>query len=78
MIEFYTVENTGWSGGVSWFHTGGTDINPLRFTAESEARIYAEEQKKELDQDSTLWRVVHTTIVRTDNKEVTTRVWSMI
>jgi len=25
-LEFWTVENTGWSGGISWFKTGGTEI----------------------------------------------------
>ena len=30
-IEWWEVENTGWSGGVSWFRTGGTNGDPRRF-----------------------------------------------
>lgn len=78
MIEFYTVENTGWSGGVSWFHVGGTNMKPLRFKLKSEALTYTTEKKKELDEDTTLWRIVHTTIVRMENKEIITREWSVI
>lgn len=78
MIQFYTVENTGWSGGISWFTTGGTDVNPLRFKVESEAITYAKRAKAELDQDTTFWRIVRTTIDRTDNKEVITREWNMV
>lgn len=78
MIQFYTVENTGWSGGISWFTTGGTDVNPLRFKVESEAISYAKNAKEELNQDTTFWRIVRTTIDRTDNKEVITREWNMV
>lgn len=78
MIEFYSVENTGWSGGVSWFTTGGTDMNPRRFTTSEEATTYAQRSKEINDDSNTLWRVVYTTIERTENREVLTRTWSMI
>ena len=77
-INFWTVENTGWSGGISWFTTGGTDATPLRFKSEDEAIVYAKKAKKEFNQDTTFWRVVRTTIQRSDNREVTTREWSMV
>lgn len=73
MIEFWTVENTGWSGGVSWFKIGGTDANPLRFNTYTPALDYATESKIELNEPATLWRVVHTTIERTVDGEVITR-----
>lgn len=76
-INFWTVENTGWSGGISWFSTGGTDANPLRFKTKYEAINYLIKQKEELNQDTTLWRYVHTTIQRTDNKEVITRTFTI-
>ncbi len=77
-IEFWSVENTGWSGGVSWFTTGGTEMNPLRFDNKFDAFKYASECKNELDQETTLWRVVHTTIEREEFKETTTRKWVML
>lgn len=77
-LEYWTVENTGWSGGISWFKTGGTDANPLRFNSEDEAIAYGKKAKKEFDQDTTFWRVVRTTIQRSDNREVITREWNML
>jgi hypothetical protein len=78
MIEFYTVENTGWSGGISWFTTGGTDMNPRRFNTNEEATVYATRSQELMNDPNTLWRIVHTIIERTENKEVLTRTWTMI
>lgn len=78
MIEFWTVEDTGWSNGVSWFRSGGTDANPLRFDSYKAAFDYAKRKKEEFNQPVTQWRVVHTTIDRTDYSEVTTREWRII
>jgi len=78
MIEFYTVENTGWSGGISWFAHGGTVTNPHRFTSSEEATVYATRSQELSNDPNTLWRIVHTIIERTENKEVLTRTWSMI
>lgn len=78
LIEHWTVDNTGWSGGLSWFKTGGTDVNPLRFTTKEEATTYALEKKEEFNDPNTLWRVVHTTIEREENREVITREWNQL
>jgi len=78
MIEFYTVENTGWSGGISWFAYGGTVTNPHRFNTNEEATVYATRSKELMNDPNTLWRIVHTIIERTENKEVATRIWTMI
>ena len=77
-IQFYSVENTGWSGGISWFTTGGMDMNPLRFNTYNQAEVYANKSKELTNDPNTLWRIVHTTIERTENKEVATRTWTMI
>ena len=77
-IEFWSVENTGWSGGISWFTTGGTDVNPLRFDNRFDAFEYANRCKTELNQDTTLWRVVHTKIDRKEFEETTTRKWTLL
>ena len=74
-LNYYTVENTGWSGGISWFKTGGTEANPLRFKTEASATDYALEKQAEQNDPNTLWRVVHTTVEREENKEVTTKQW---
>ena len=78
MLEYWTVENTGWSGGISWFQTGGTDANPLRFESKYEAMEYLLAEKEELNLDTTQWRIVHTTFERKENREVTNRVWTII
>lgn len=78
MIEFWTVEDTGWSNGVSWFRSGGTDANPLRFDSYKAALSYALDKKERFNQPATQWRVVHTTIERTDYSEVTTREWTIV
>ena len=74
-LEYYTVENTGWSGGISWFKTGGSDANPLRFKTEAEATTYALERQANLNQSTTLWRIVHITVEREENKETTIKRW---
>jgi hypothetical protein len=75
MIEFWSVEDTGWSGGTSWFMTGGSHMNPLRFLSFDRALEYAIARKKEFNQDTTKWRVVHTVIETSENKRVTTEEW---
>lgn len=77
-LDYYTVENTGWSGKISWFRTGGSDMHPLRFKTEASATDYALERQAELNDPDTLWRVVHTTVEREENREVTTREWVAI
>ena len=72
MIEFWSVENTGWSGGISWFR------DEVRYDSKYEALESCLKQKEELNQDTTLWRIVHTTIERKDNREVITREWTII
>ena len=78
MIEFWTIENTGWSGGISWFHSGGTEMNPLRFKTYTAAVQYGKRARAELNQDTTLWRIVHTTSENSDNRSVTTRTWTLL
>lgn len=64
---YYTVENTGWSGGVSWFETGGTRANPLRFNSYNEALEYM--KKSKLDDESIVWRIVKHTWLRELDRE---------
>ena len=71
-IEFWSIENTGWSGGISWFR------DDVRFDTKQEALESCLEQKEDLNQDTTLWRIVHTKIERFDNREVITREWTII
>jgi hypothetical protein len=77
-LHYWTVENTGWSGGVSWFKTGGTDANPLRFDSFADAATYALQKQHALNDPNTLWRVVETTVERSANKSVTTKEWTEV
>ena len=74
-LEFWTVQNTGWSGGVSWFATGGTDANPLRFRLKEEAMTYALDRKERYSDPEMLWRLVHTLVEKTKSKKVTTETY---
>jgi hypothetical protein len=78
-LEYWTVENTGWSGGISWFKTGGSEANPLRFKTFDTAHEFAVRNKNKFDDPDQLWRVVYTKIERSDpNKRVTTEEYHMI
>ena len=67
MIDYYTVENTGWSGGISWFKMD------QGFNTFQEALEYAHKKQTELNDPNTFWRVVRITTVKEENKETTTR-----
>ncbi len=73
VIEYWKIQNTGWSGGVSWFDHGGSASNPLRFGDEATAVACA--HKAQWGDESVFWRVVHVRIERFDNKRVTTEEW---
>ena len=78
ILSFWTVENTGWSGGISWFKTGGNEANPLRFKSEAEAVNYAVTKKCQFNDPDMLWRVVHTIIERNEESKITTEKWIMV
>lgn len=77
-IEYWSVEDTGWSGSSSWFATGGTWANPIRFDSKEKAFKAAKKSKKECTDTQTQWRVVHTTIERTEDKETIINQWIKI
>lgn len=62
--EYWMAENTGWSGGVSWFPTSST-----HFTSRSAAEDAAKRFKETLNQKGTKHRVKHY-IVSTESFEV--------
>lgn len=72
-LEWYEVENTGWSGGISWFSCGGGSRDALRFSTPKEAIDYINQTR--WDDLSVLWRYVHVTFKRNGNKEIRTREW---
>lgn len=71
-LEYYTVENTGWSGGVSWFR------NDFRFGTLTEAEEHAKAEQESLNDPDTLWRVVKTVVERGDTWESITRTWKQL
>lgn len=75
-MEWWEVENTGWSGGQSWFSTGGDRANPYRAKSAQEAIEYISNAR--WDDPQVKWRYVHVTLEREGNREVKTRVWTMI
>ena len=78
LAEWWEVENTGWSGGLSWFNMGGSYTRPLRFNTEHDAIEYALRNKKNLNDSTTKWRYVHTTLECEGNKTVTTKIWTEV
>jgi len=77
-MEWWIVQNTGWSNGQSWFQSGGTDTNPYRAKSEEEAIQYITERRKSWDDPAVKWRYVHVTVQRKDNRSITTEVWTEI
>lgn len=77
-VEWWRIENTGWTNGQSWFTAGGTELNPYRAKSQEEAIDYINECKDEWNDPSTKWRYVHVTLEREDNKSVTTEVWTEV
>ena len=78
-MEWWRVENTGWSNGTSWFESGGTRTHPFRAKSQEEAILYIESSKKLYGADSaTKWRYVHVTVQRKENQSITTEVWTEI
>ena len=75
MLEYFAVENTGWTNGTSWFKTGGSDMHPLRFKTFDEASDYAKEKKARSKDPSILWRVVKTTVELHETKRIVTDEW---
>lgn len=67
MIQYYRVDNTGWSGGISWFK----DEN--RFDTFTEAIEFQRERK--WNDDSVLWRIAEVTMTdeRLDNNRIAKR-----
>lgn len=54
MIKYYRVDDTGWSGGISWFE-GDT-----RFATFDEARN--NQRERDWNDDSIKWRITEVTI----------------
>lgn len=75
-VEYWTVQNTGWSAGVSWFDSGGSRYSPARFESESQARDYIE-RNRGTDPDIR-WRFTHVVIERQGNKRITTEEWQEV
>lgn len=55
-LTYYLVQNTGWSGGISWFDSD------YRFESFQEAEIYQKSAK--WNDERVLWRIVEVVIVR--------------
>lgn len=72
VFEYWKVQNTGYSNGVSWFDSrgGGSAMNPLRFESEAAARQYLAANR--WGGAEVLWRLVHVVIATTERERVTT------
>jgi hypothetical protein len=77
-MEWWRVENTGWSNGHSWFQCGTSLHDPYRASSEAEAIEYIVRQKKSWNDPEIKWRYVHVTLQRKDNRSITTEVWTEI
>lgn len=68
--QYWTVENTGWSGGISWFPIG------IRRHTKEEAIDAAKAIAREVRLGSeTKWRIVCNTVETFKNKSVQTKEW---
>ena len=71
IIEYWKVQNAGWSNGVSWFDYGSS----YRFSSYSDAFSNIE---KIIENSDSMWRIVHVTIEKYDNKLVRTEEYQNI
>ncbi len=78
IFEYWIVQNTGWSGGVSWFDLGGSPAQPLRFTEESKALDRAAQARKVLSDRFVRWRLVHVRVETTSERRVTTETFKLL
>lgn len=72
-LDYWRVQNTGWSAGTTWFDVGGSRASPARFASESEARGYVERNR--WADASMKWRLVHVQLEVFENKRITTEEW---
>jgi len=70
IVEYWRVQNTGWSAGVSWFDTGGTPSRPATFKFEASARQFVADTR--WADKAVKWRLVHVQVATTPNQRVTT------
>lgn len=71
---YYEPQNTGWSGGVSWFVTGDDKYNPPRYKTKKEAIEHNKRARESWNDPSVKWRIVKKHIIEThyyekDNKD---------
>lgn len=74
-LEWWEVENTGWTNGQSWFAVSANSHDNRRFDSHTDALQYITDNRWD---DDTKWRTVHVTLERTQNQTVTTRTWTEV
>lgn len=62
---YYEAQNTGWSGGISWFVTGDVGRDPPRFKTKKEAIEHNRRARQSWNDPDVKWRVVKKHIVET-------------
>lgn len=70
VFEYWKVQNTGYTSGVSWFDSGGTATRPGYFESEADARQYLVANR--WGGVDVKWRLVHVTVATTEETRVTT------
>jgi len=70
VVEYWKVQNTGYSGGVSWFDSCGSTMQQLRFESEKAAKQYLVANR--WGGADVLWRLVHVVMATTESERVTT------
>lgn len=69
VFEYWKVQNTGYSNGVSWFDTGGTEVRPARFESEAAARQFLITNR--WGGAEVKWRLVHVVVATTEDTRIT-------
>lgn len=70
IVEYWIVQNTGYSAGVSWFVTRAPGREPERFESETTARKFY--RANHWGDKDVKWRLVHVHIASTPDQRVTT------
>lgn len=64
-ITYYEPQNTGWSGGISWFVTGDDKYKPIRYKTRKEAIEHNKRARDSWNDPEVKWRVVKRHVIET-------------
>ena len=76
--QYWEVENTGWSGGISWFTCEINKYEPRHFKLEEMAMEYVSRKKLEFNDENMLWRIISVTVTGYEDGNSIVKKWKQV